>query len=252
MTSVAYGLAFPATRGVLAFHPAAGGFDPSSLFSGDTGGWWDPSDMATLFQDSAGTTPITAADQPVGRINDQSGNGNDLTQASSSSRPILRNSGALWWLEFDGANDYLVASFTHNQPITRINAIQQVTWSTSDCPFDGVTGRTTLSQYPNSPQLILFAGALGPSISPSLVTNIVTTEIFNGGSSKLAYNNGSYGTGNAGTQNPGGLTVAAINTGADYFADMLWFGGLTIGRVLTDPEIAQARTYFGAKAGVSL
>ncbi len=43
------------------------GFTPRSLFAaGEQGIWLDPSDFSTLFQDSAGTTPVTAVGQPVG------------------------------------------------------------------------------------------------------------------------------------------------------------------------------------------
>lgn len=49
---------------------ASGGgspFSPLSLFTGGAPGvWYDPSNFATLFQDSAGTTPVTAVEQPVG------------------------------------------------------------------------------------------------------------------------------------------------------------------------------------------
>lgn len=44
-----------------------------SLFSaGEQGVWYDPSDLSTLFQDSAGTIPVTAVGQPVGLILDKS------------------------------------------------------------------------------------------------------------------------------------------------------------------------------------
>jgi hypothetical protein len=67
-----------------------GGFSPISLFSaGELGAWYDPSDFSTMFQDSAGTTPVTAVEQPVGRILDKSGRGNTATQATSASRPVL-------------------------------------------------------------------------------------------------------------------------------------------------------------------
>ena len=50
-----------------------GPFSPSSLFfSGIPGAWYDPTDLSTLFQDSAGTTPVTAVEQPVGLILDKS------------------------------------------------------------------------------------------------------------------------------------------------------------------------------------
>jgi hypothetical protein len=44
-----------------------------SLFSnGEQGAWYDPSDISTMFQDSAGTTPVTAVEQSVGLILDRS------------------------------------------------------------------------------------------------------------------------------------------------------------------------------------
>lgn len=50
--------------------------DLSSLFAkGEPGVWFDPTDMATMFQDAAGTIPVTAAGQPVGFMRDKSGNG---------------------------------------------------------------------------------------------------------------------------------------------------------------------------------
>lgn len=52
---------------------AGAGFSPASLFaSGEQGAWYDPSDLSTMFQDSAGTTPVTAVGQPVGLILDKS------------------------------------------------------------------------------------------------------------------------------------------------------------------------------------
>jgi hypothetical protein len=48
-------------------------FSPTSIFSASEAGvWFDPSDRSTLFQTSAGTTPVTAAGQPVGLILDKS------------------------------------------------------------------------------------------------------------------------------------------------------------------------------------
>lgn len=63
---------------------------PSRLFANnEVGAWYDPSDFSTLYQDSAGTTPVTAVEQPVGLMLDKSGNGKHATQATSASRPVL-------------------------------------------------------------------------------------------------------------------------------------------------------------------
>ncbi len=46
---------------------------PDALFiNNEQGVWYDPSDFSTLFQDSAGTTPVTAVEQPVGLMLDKS------------------------------------------------------------------------------------------------------------------------------------------------------------------------------------
>ena len=48
-------------------------FNPALLFTtGVNGTWYDPSDLNTLFQDAAGTTPVTAVERPVGLMLDKS------------------------------------------------------------------------------------------------------------------------------------------------------------------------------------
>lgn len=52
---------------------AIGGFSPASLFAAsEPGFWYDPSDLTTMFQDRAGTTPVTAVGQTVGLVLDKS------------------------------------------------------------------------------------------------------------------------------------------------------------------------------------
>lgn len=60
-----------------------------AIVSENNGAWFDPSDLSTLYQDAAGTTPVTAVEQPVGKIIDKSGNGNHATQSVTASRPVL-------------------------------------------------------------------------------------------------------------------------------------------------------------------
>lgn len=61
-----------------------------ALFAAGTqGAWYDPSDLTTLSQDSAGTTPVTAVEQPVGLMLDKSGRGNHATQVTTANRPVL-------------------------------------------------------------------------------------------------------------------------------------------------------------------
>lgn len=87
-----------------------GGFSPASLFSGgQQGAWYDPSDVNTLFQDSAGTTPVTAVGQPVGLILDKSGRGNHASQSTPGSRPLYQVDGTgRPYLSFDGSDDWFI------------------------------------------------------------------------------------------------------------------------------------------------
>lgn len=78
---------------------------PGSLFlNGEQGAWYAPSYLSTLFQDAAGTTPVTADGDPVGLMLDKSGNGNHASQAVSANRPVYRTDGTLHWLEFSVNN----------------------------------------------------------------------------------------------------------------------------------------------------
>jgi hypothetical protein len=60
---MAFGFGFGMPR----IFSASRAFSPASFFANGEQGWWfDPSNFETLFQDSAGTTPVTAVEQPVG------------------------------------------------------------------------------------------------------------------------------------------------------------------------------------------
>lgn len=81
---------------------------PDELFAnGEQGVWLDPSDLSTMFQDVAGTVPVTKDGDPVALIKDKSGNKNHATQTAAARRPIYRTDGNLHWLRFDGVDDRL-------------------------------------------------------------------------------------------------------------------------------------------------
>lgn len=87
------------------------------------GCWLDPSDMTTLYQDAAGTTPVTAVEQPVGKILDKSGKGNHATQSVTASRPVLSARYNLLTKTEDMANSAWIkqASGTASVPIVTNN-----------------------------------------------------------------------------------------------------------------------------------
>lgn len=83
-----------------------GGWTPAQMFAGGRiGVWYDPSDLSTLFKDTAGTTPVTADGDSVALVLDKSGNGKHLVQATGTSQPKYKTSGRLSWLLFDGTDD---------------------------------------------------------------------------------------------------------------------------------------------------
>jgi hypothetical protein len=82
-------------------------WSPVALFqSSQRGAYYDVSDISTLFQDSAGTVPVTAAGDPVGKMLDKSGNGYHVKQSNSTAqRPTYRIDGAgNPYLEFGGSH----------------------------------------------------------------------------------------------------------------------------------------------------
>lgn len=102
-------------------------WSPLSLFAaGEKGVWFDPSDFSTMWQDTAGTTPVTAVGQSVARIDDKSGNGKHATQSTPGKRPILQSSGGLYYLDFDGTDDALATAaidFTATDKMTVVAGV---------------------------------------------------------------------------------------------------------------------------------
>ncbi len=80
-----------------------------NLFSqSEIGFAYDPNDLTTLYQDAAGTIPVTAAGQPVGLVKDKSGRNNHAYQTTPSMRPLLQNSPRK--IDYDGVDDELTVN----------------------------------------------------------------------------------------------------------------------------------------------
>lgn len=80
--------------------------------NGEQGWWYDYNDFSAMWQDSAGTTPVTAVGQPVGRIADKSGRGNFRIQATAAARPILRQDATTGYYYLEGSNSRYMYSAT--------------------------------------------------------------------------------------------------------------------------------------------
>lgn len=88
----------------------AAAWTPAALFaSSEAGAWYDPSDLDTLYTDD-GVTNVATDGDAVYRMDDKSGNGHHLRQATAAARPVYRTAGGLHWLQFDGVDDVIITS----------------------------------------------------------------------------------------------------------------------------------------------
>ena len=216
-------------------------FSPARLFlSGERGVFYDPSDLSTLFQDTAGTQPVTAAGQSVARINDKSGRGNHATQANAASRPLYQVDGAgRGYLLFDGVDDSLatgIIDFTSTDKMTVIAGVRKLSDATAG-------SAVSLGVSPNSGYFELLAplnagsyrfasrGTLEATVLATglnaPITNVVTAFGNIGGDVALIRTNGSQK----------GLT--AFDQGAGAYAAQ----ALTIGRRINGTVPFNGRLY---------
>lgn len=89
--------------------------------------WYNPANLASMWQDTAATIPVTADGQLVARIDDSYGVGPYLANADIAQQPVYRTDGVKHWLEFDGVDDYLNSSIAGWTPLTVSSAITQCT-----------------------------------------------------------------------------------------------------------------------------
>jgi hypothetical protein len=97
-------------------------FTPASLPS--IYAYYDPTDISTLWQDSARTTPVTTHGDPVGCIDDISGNGHHLLQATSTARGLWQSTGGVL---MDNVDDYYREATTTMQTLT-LPLYQALAW----------------------------------------------------------------------------------------------------------------------------
>lgn len=247
---------------------SAAAWSPLALFSsGEQGVWYDPSDMSTMWQDSAGTTPVTAADQPVGKMLDKSGNGNHWTQPTAGKRLVLKTDGTLWWLQVDGVDDFgLTGSidFTGTDKMSVWAGVTK-TASTAAMVVENDGNYSVDGSYyivaPDAPGTYSFLSKLSGSVSPSQASTVsgypepdtsVLTCTANGTNGQL-YVNGiagplstSMGVGNFGNH---GLYLFSRSGTGIFFSGRLY--SLII-RGAETADLSAATAYTASKTGVTL
>lgn len=88
---------------------AAAGFNPADY--GTCVGWFDPTDLATLFTDSAHTVAVASDADPVGAWLNKGTLGGYATQGTSGSKPTYKSAiqNGLAIIRFDATDDFLDA-----------------------------------------------------------------------------------------------------------------------------------------------
>ena len=245
----------------------------AKLFSnGEQGFFYDPNDLSTMFQDTAGIVPVTAVGQPVGLIRDKSGRNNHAYQTTSASRPILRKNAVTGanYLEFDGSDDSLqtdsidftatdkvslfagvrrlsdvgvsiIAEFSTNSAINT-NSFYLVGLSNSALQFNsrgsGNSATTSSQRFPApAPVVISSIGDISGKVSKIRA---------NGGG--YAVNVGDQGTGNYGNYP---LYIGRRGGTALPFNGHI-YGLIGIGKLVSDNEIVNIEKELAKRVGVTL
>lgn len=210
--------------------------------------WYDPSDLSTMFQDTAGTTPA-AVDAGVARINDKSGNGNTLLKATGNP-PILRSSGGLYYLEFDNTGRWLDCT---GMTLTQPNDYVLGTLCNSITARDIIDGVTTRQAVVTSTTVGLFAGS-GTRAAGSISNSVpyVFTCRFDGAASLVRTNGASTTVSlTPGTNGLSGLRVGTFSGTTGAYVGYL-YGLLIRDTVFSAGELTTVEAYMAGKSGVTL
>ena len=167
---IGVGLSIPelATRG--------GKFSPASLFTGGAKGvWYSPDDYSTLFQDSAGTTPVTAVEQPVGLMLDKS---QGLVLGSETVLNTALNNSTNWTIPTDGTISGNALNFNNTTTVNQ--TFVGTTSGLSDGPrfklqfevFNHVSGAATILLSNGLGSQIVFPAANGVYSAIVVATSI--------------------------------------------------------------------------------
>lgn len=251
-------------------------FNPLSLFAaGEQGVWYDPSDLSTLFQDSAGTTPVTAAGQPVGRMLDKSGRGNHATQSTDANRPTLQiDAGGRYYLACDGSNDGMATSaidFTGTGKVSIFAGLRKLSDAAQACFVELSYGNTNngmfniLAPRSGASFCVTSRGTAVNSIDYSTYTAPITSVIsaqlssaaanyltavvsrINGVQVSGAANSSASSTGNYGNHS---LFLFRRNGATNQFNGH-FYGLIIRGASSTADQIANTERWMAAKTGVT-
>ena len=238
--------------------------------NGEQGFAYDPNDLSTMFQDAAGTIPVTAAGQPVGLVKDKSGRNNHAYQTTSAARPLLQRNATTgaYYLAFDGSDDFLVTSsinFTATDKISLFAGVRKLSDAVRAMLFEfGILSNgsfrfeSTQSDGGNG----MYFGSSGTSqgisrVGLSAPASFVAT-MYGDIATNLAYlkvNNvvGNPNGANQGGGNYGNYTLyIGRRSGNQLPFNGHIYGLIGVGRLTTDNETAAIEKELAKRTGVTL
>ena len=241
---------------------ASPGSDPVAVFPvGHSGLWLDPSDLSTMFQDAAGTVPVTSPGDPVRLLMDKSGNGNHVVASSDAERPVYQDADGLHWLEFDGVDDELATStpLPFATEVFNCTAFRSLSYSSSYpniiCnrgPAGGSENRQPLLflRSLNADTVSASFGGTGKLVSlGTAVTGLDIVAHALASASKNELNANGVVAAGGGVMLTDGSTAPFTVGGPSQRANMRFYGTMQVNGLPTDAEIAAVRAYFAGKSG---
>jgi len=220
-------------------------WDPTE-FGADLQAWWTVDDPATLFQNSALSTPAVADTDPIGGIADKSGNSRPLLQATAGARPQLKLALAAGRpvARFDGVDNFLqTANFDrYTTPNTLVIVFRCTNTGYIISPANGLAGE--LIQIGAGVQFGFGDGGANRQVNGDAATQFGTIIATYAGTASEVWLNGTVGFGAtlAAGGLPQGITIGGRYNGSEFGA-VDFCEAFVVGRPLTDTERDQVGLY---------
>lgn len=254
--------------GVASRRPAtnAPAFTPTALFTGG--------DQGVFFSINPANTGTTVGN-PVSSLLDTSGRGNTATSSTAGSQPILRQSGALHYLEFDGVNDWMQTAaidLAARDELTVILGLRKLVNTPAGIPIElsgnafsnpgafylaapestgGGADYRFYARGNSAPAAGVTSGAI---LAPDTCVLTATSDI--SANSRVLRRNGVQVGGSTTVMGGGNWRSYPFYLGARAGTSLCFngwiFGLIVINRQLSAAELAAAEGWMAAKAGVTL
>ena len=240
--------------------------------NGEQGFFYDPNDLSTMYQDAAGTVPVTAAGQAVGLIKDKSGRNNHAFQTVPASRPILQRNATTgaYYLAFDGSDDFLQTGnidFTATNKVSLFAGVRRLSNASVSiiAEFSTNSGLNTNSFYlvalsNGAPQFNSRGSGNSATVSSQRFpapASVVISSIgdISGKVSKIRANGGGYAV-NAGDQGAGNYGNYPLYIGRRGGTALPFnghiYGLIGIGKLVSDNETTTIEKELAKRTGVTL